>query len=98
MALPGQVIAPGSTQVARGQTGPYQGWVSDQMLQRTPADTVTMTSTGPSAAILTLLVPTAPATPVTYSISGPAAGPWTLRVTVGATATSYTITADGTIS
>ena len=98
VALPGQVIAPGSTQVTRGQTDPYQGWVSDQMLQRTPADVVTMTSTGPSAAILTLLVPTAPATPVSYSISGPTAGPWTLRVTVGATATSYTITADGTIS
>jgi Heparinase II/III-like protein len=98
VALPGQVIAPGSTKVARGQTDPYQGWVSDQMLQRTPADTVTMTSTGPSAAILTLLVPTTPATPVTYSISGPTAGPWTLRVTVGATATSYTVTADGTIS
>jgi hypothetical protein len=98
VALPGQVISPGSTQVAVAQASPYQGWVSDQMLQRTPADTVTMTSTGPSAAILTLLVPAAPATPVTYSISGPTAGPWTLRVTVGATATSYTITADGTIS
>ena len=55
------------------------------MLQRTPADTVTMTRTGPSAAILTLLVPTAPSTPVTYSIGGPTRGPWTLRVTVGAT-------------
>ena len=98
VALPGQVIPPGSTQVAVGQASPYQGWVSQQMLQRTPADTVTMTSTGPSAAILTLLVPTAPATPVTYSISGPTAGPWTLLVTVGATATAYTITADGTIS
>jgi Heparinase II/III-like protein len=98
VALPGQVIPPGSTQVAVGQTDPFQGWVSQQMLQRTPADTVTMTSTGPSAAILTLLVPTAPATPVTYSISGPTAGPWTLLVTVGATATAYTITADGGIS
>jgi hypothetical protein len=98
VALPGQVIPPGSTQVAVGQASPYQGWVSEQMLQRTPADTVTMTSTGPSAAILTLLVPTAPATPVTYTISGSPAGPWTLQVTVGATATIYTITADGTIS
>jgi hypothetical protein len=98
VALPGQVIAPGSTQVARGQTDPYQGWVSDQMLQRTPADVVTMTSTGPSGAILTLLVPTAPSTPVSYAISGSRAGPWQLRVTVGTTVTSYTITADGTIS
>jgi hypothetical protein len=98
VALPGQVIPPGSTQVAVGQTDPYQGWVSDQMLQRTPADVVTMTSTGPSAAILTLLVPTAPSTPVSYSISGTPAGPWQLRVTVGASVTSYTVTADGAIS
>ena len=68
------------------------------MLQRTPADVVTMTSTGPSAAILTLLVPTAPATAVSYSVSGPPAGPWQLQVTVGATATFYTVTADGVIS
>jgi len=46
VALPGQVIPVGSTQVARGQTGPYQGWVSHQMLQRLPADVVTMTRTG----------------------------------------------------
>ena len=98
VALPGQVIAPGSTEVAVAQSAPYQGWVSRQMLQRTPADTVTMTSAGPAAAILTLLVPTAPSTPVAYSVSGPAAGPWTLRVTVGATASVYTITADGVIS
>ena len=70
VALPGQVIAPGSTQVVRGQTDPYQGWVSHQMLQRTPADVVSMTTTGPSAGILTLLVPTAPSTPVSYSTSG----------------------------
>jgi hypothetical protein len=98
VALPGQVIPPGSTQVAVAQDNPYQGWVSHQMLQRAPADTVTMTSTGPSAAMLTLLVPTTPSTPVTYSVSGPTAGPWTLRVTVGATATSYTVTAAGVIS
>jgi hypothetical protein len=98
VALPGQVIPPGSTQVAVGQTDPYQGWVSDQMLQRTPADVVTMASAGPSAAILTLLVPTAPSTPVRYSISGTPAGPWQLRVTVGASVTTYTVTADGAIS
>ena len=98
VALPGQVIPPGSTGVAVGQTDPFQGWVSDQMLQRTPADVVTMTSTGPSAAILTLLVPTAPSTPVSYAISGSPAGPWQLRVTVGATVTFYTVTAAGVIS
>ena len=57
-----------------------------------------MTRTGPSAAILTLLVPAAPGTPVDCSVTGPPAGPYRLRVTVGATVSSYTITADGTIS
>jgi hypothetical protein len=98
VALPGQVIPAGSTQVARGQADPYQGWVSHQMLQRIPADVVTMTRTGPSAAILTLLVPTAPGTPVAYSVTGPPAGPYRLRVTVGASVSSYTIAADGIIS
>jgi hypothetical protein len=98
VALPGQVIAPDSTQLVRGQANPDQGWVSHQMQQRVRADVVTMTRAGPSAAILTLLVPTAPPTPVAYSISGSAAGPWTLQVTVGTTVTFYTITADGAIS
>ena len=98
VALPGQVIPAGSTQVVRVQTSPYQGWVSHQMLQRIPADVVTMTRTGPSAAILTLLVPAAPGTPVDYSVAGPPAGPYRLRVTVGASVSYYTVTADGTIS
>ena len=98
VALPGQVIPAGSTQVASGQTDPYQGWVSHQMLQRTPADVVTMTRTGPTAAILTLIIPSAPGTPVGYAVTGPPAGPYRLRVTVGATVTSYTITPNGTIS
>jgi hypothetical protein len=68
------------------------------MLQRTPADVVTMTRTGSSAAILTLLVPTAPGTPVAYSLTGPPAGPYRLRVTDGASVSMYTITAAGIIS
>jgi hypothetical protein len=92
------VIPAGSTQVTSGQTDPYQGWVSHLMLQRIPADVVTMTRTGPSAAILTLLVPAAPGTPVAYSVTGPPAGPYQLRVTVGTSVSAYTITADGSIS
>jgi hypothetical protein len=98
VALPGQVIAPGSTQVIRSQTDPYQGWVSHQMLQQIPADVVSMNAVGPSAAILTLLAPAAPGTRVAYSVTGPSAGPYRLRVTVGATVTWYDITADGIIS
>jgi hypothetical protein len=98
VALPGQAIPAGSTRLTRGQTGPYQGWVSHQMLQRIPSDVVTMTRTGTSAAILTLLIPTAPGIPVAYAVSGPAAGPYRLRVTVGASATYYTVTAGGVIT
>jgi hypothetical protein len=98
LALPGQVLAPGSTQVIRGQTDPYQGWASHQMLQQIPADVVTMNAAGPSAAILTLIVPTAPGTRVAYSVTGPPAGPYRVGITVGATASWYTVTADGIIS
>ena len=95
--LPGQVIPRGSTAVVRGQADPYQGWVSRQMLERTPADVVTMTRAGPGAAMLTLLVPSAPGTPVAAALSGPAGGPWTLRVRTGATVTAFGVTADGII-
>ena len=96
--LPGQVIPPGSTQVIRGQVNPYQGWVSHQMLQRIPADVVTMTRTGPSAAMLTLIVPAAPGTSVTTAIIGAPGGPYRLRVQIGATVAAFDITPDGIIS
>jgi hypothetical protein len=96
--LPGQVLPPGSTAVIRGQVNPYQGWVSHQMLQRTPADVVTMTRTGPSAAMLTLIVPAAPGTPVTTAISGPPGGPYRLRVQVGASVSVFTVTGGGDIT
>jgi Heparinase II/III-like protein len=97
--LPGQVIPPGSTGVVRGQVTPsYQGWVSRQMLQRIPADVVTMTRNGPSAAMLTLIVPAAPGTTVTTAISGPSGGPYQLSVWIGLSVTVFTITADGSIT
>ena len=96
--LPGQVIPPASTQVVRGQVRPYQGWVSQQMLQRIPADVVAMTTTAPSVAMLTLIVPTAPGTPTATTIIGPPGGPYQLRVRVGATVASFSITAGGVIS
>ena len=96
--LPGQVIPPGSTGVVRGQVSPYQGWVSHQMLQRTPADVVTMTRTGPSAAMLTLIAPAAPGSTVTTAISGPPGGPYRLSVWVGLSMTAFTITGNGSIT
>jgi hypothetical protein len=96
--LPGQVIPRGSTRVVRGQTHPFQGWVSRQMLQRIPADVVTMTRRGPSAAMLTLIVPTAPGTTVVTALTGPRAGPYRLRVRVGDVAAAFVITAGGLIT
>jgi hypothetical protein len=97
VALPGQVIPPGSVTVARGQTDPYQGWVSHQMLQQIPADVVEMNQQGPTAAILTVIVPTAPGTPVAATASGPPAGPYQLKVRIGNAVTAFTVTAAGTI-
>jgi len=96
--LPGQVIPSGSTAVVRGQVNPYQGWVSHQLLQRIPADVVTMTRTGPSAAMLTLIAPTAPGTTVTTAITGPSGGPYRLQVQVGSSASVFTVTAGGDIT
>ena len=96
--LPGQVISPGSTQVVRGQVSPYQGWVSHQMLQRLPADVVEMNQTGPSAAMLTFIAPTAPGTPVSTAVSGPPGGPYQLTVRDGGATATFTITAAGIIS
>jgi Heparinase II/III-like protein len=96
--LPGQAIPPGSIQVVRGQVNPYQGWVSHQMLQRLPADVVEMTQYGASAAMLTLIAPTAPGTPVTTAITGPPGGPYQLTVHVGGATATVTITAAGVLS
>jgi hypothetical protein len=96
--LPGQAIPRGSTQVVRGQVNPYQGWVSHQMLQRVPADVVTMSRNGTSAAMLTLIVPAAPGTYLARAISGRPGGPYRLRVQVGSAVSVFSITAGGAIS
>ncbi len=95
--LPGQVIPEGSTQVVEGQTNPYQGWVSHQMLQRIPAPVITMTRTGPSAAILTLIVPASPGTPIGASIRPGPDGTYHVQVTVGGTQESFTVSTNGAI-
>ena len=96
--LPGQVIPPGSTKVVRAQVNPYQGWVSHQMLRRTPDDVVEMTRTGSSAAMLTLIAAAAPGTAIWATVSGPAFGPYTLQVHIGSKVDRLTVTSGGTIS
>ncbi len=97
IALPGQVIPAGSTQVVEGQVNPYQGWVSHGMLQRTPAPVVTMTRTGSSAAILTLIAPTAPGAGISASVGSAAGGWYRLRLQIGGSQLSFLISPGGDI-
>jgi Heparinase II/III-like protein len=97
VALPGQVIPAGSTQVTRGQVNPYQGWVSGGQNQRTPAPVVTVTRYGDSASILTVIAPAAPGTAVSASAVGHGAGWYLLRITIGQTTRTLLVSADGTI-
>jgi hypothetical protein len=84
--LPGQVIRAGSTTVVKGQTNPYQGWVSHQALQRIPAPVVTMTGKGAGAALsstmLTLITATAPGTRVTARVAA-SSGHDVVDITIG---------------
>jgi hypothetical protein len=100
IALPGQLIPAGSTTVVRGQTNPYQGWVSRQALQRTPAPVVIMSSKGTgtslSTAMLTLIAATAPGTPVSASATvapggSPVNGPYLVLVRIGTATVPATI-------
>ena len=95
--LPGQLIPRGSTRVIRGQTSPYQGWVSRQMLQRIPAPVITMTRTGSSTAMLTLIAPASPGAAVTTAITQQSGGWYHLEVNLGGNSASFLISTRGYI-
>ncbi len=97
VALPGQALPPGSTQVIRGQTHPWQGWVSRQMLQRTPADVVAINRTGTSTAILTVVVPTSRSAPVATRITRQADGWLRLEVRTGGSTKRFLVSLGGYI-
>jgi hypothetical protein len=92
LPLPGQVIPPGSTAVT-------SGWVSRAQLQRTPAPVVTMTraavGASASAAMLTLIAPTAPGVTVSASIARDGEGWSRLRVTVGGRDLTFAVSDTG---
>jgi len=96
--LPGQVIPSGSTAVVTGQVSPYQGWVSRGQNQRQPAPVVTMTRYGPSASILTAIVPAAPGTPVGASATPAGPGRYELRLAIGTVTRTLVVTATGGIT
>jgi hypothetical protein len=104
--LPGQVIPLGSTTVVKGRVTPsYQGWVSHQALQRTPAPVVIMTSKGTgkslSTTMLTLIAATDPGTPVKATVvrNAPTVNSWPIVIIIGSTTVRVTVNlADGTIS
>jgi len=96
--LPGQAIQAQSVQVVRAQTHPWQGWVSPQLEERIPDDVVEVTTCGPTAAMLTVIVPVARGTTVTATATGPESGPYRLTVKIGRTVTRLTVTSGGKIS
>jgi hypothetical protein len=95
--LPGQQVPAASTQLVRGQVSPDQGWVSHAARQRIPAPVVTVTRTGSSAAILTLVAATAPGTAISAAISQSSRGWYRLRVQIGGRQLSFLISAGGVI-
>jgi len=95
--LPGQPIPAGSTRVVEGQVDPYQGWVSHAALQRTRAPVVTMSRSGSSAAILTLIAPTAPGVSIGASTSPGPGGWYRLRLDIGGRQLSFLISPGGDI-
>ena len=88
--LPGQRIPSGSTRVV-------SGFVSRGQNQRTRAPIVTMTRSGASAAMLTLIAPTARGVPVHTSVTAAGGGRYRLRVTIGGRSLSFLVTSDGRI-
>jgi len=94
---PGQVIPLGSTQVLRGQTDPYQGWVSHASLQMIPAPVVAMNRTGSSMAILTLIAPASPGAAVTAAVTGQSGGRYQLSVQIASRHLSFLVSTDGHI-
>jgi hypothetical protein len=96
--LPGQVIPAGSTQVVRGQVDPYQGWVSRASTQMTPAPVVVMNQTGPSAAMLTLIAPTAPGAAVTAATTQGPGSSYRLALDIAGRQLTFTVTASGDIA
>jgi hypothetical protein len=103
IGVPGYAVPARSTTVVKGQTSPYQGWVSHQALQRLPAPVVIMASKGAgsslSAVMLTLIAATAPGTPVSASVVSRAAnGTYRVAVRIGAGTTTVTISPAGVIS
>jgi hypothetical protein len=96
--LPGQPTPAVATTVARAQTSPFQGWVSQQLERRTPDDVVEMTGYGTTVAMLTVIAPAGPGTPVTATATGPHSGPYPLSVKIGDAVTTFTVTSTGQLS
>ena len=67
------------------------------MLQRIPAPVITMTRTGSSAAMLTLIAPSSPGAAVTAAITQRPGGWYHLQVNLGGSSASFLISAGGYI-
>lgn len=98
VSMDGANIRTSSSDVIEGETVPRQGWVSERMLERTPAPVIQRSSRGHEAKMLTVLVPAAKQAKVTTSIRNIANGAKVLTVTIDGKAHQFRIGASGKLS
>jgi hypothetical protein len=87
-----------STDVTRGQSEPYQGWVSDRLGERTPGSVVAFSQTGQDPTFLTVLMSADRDTPARADFLGAPLLGGILTVRHGAAQVQVYIGADGTLS
>jgi hypothetical protein len=87
-----------STEVIRGASDPYQGWVSGGLGERTPAPVVAMSQVGPDPTFLTVLVAVDRAAPVRVEFLGAPALGGVLTLWRGQTPVRVYVGIDGTLA
>jgi hypothetical protein len=93
--FPNQAVPPGSTWAVRGETNPYQGWVSRQALSRIKAPVVSMSRTGRSTAMLTVITPARTMVGVRYYLTRRPDGWYRLDVYIGDAVSRYAVSPGG---
>lgn len=87
-----------ATEVTRGGTEPYQGWVSGRLWDRTPAPVVTFSETGRDPTFLTVLISAGRGTPVRAEFRGTPLLGGVLTVWQGRSQVRVLVAADGTLA
>lgn len=87
-----------STEVTRGESDPYQGWVSGRLWDRTPAPVVTFSELGRDPTFLTVVVSAERGTPVRAEFRGTPLLGGVLTVWQGRSPVRVLVGADGTLA